>query len=33
MKRVSKDHYRVTFKPSEIVPDVDYRKPSEGNDA
>jgi hypothetical protein len=31
--RVSKDHYRVTFKPSVIVPDIDYRKPSEGNDA
>lgn len=31
--RVSKDHYRVTFKPSEIVPDIDYRAPSEGHDA
>lgn len=32
-KRVSKDHYRVTFKPSVIVPDVDSRETSEGHDA
>ena len=30
---VSKDHYRITFKPSEIVPDVDLRGTSEGHDA
>ena len=31
-KRVSKDHYRVSFKPSTIVPDIDYRETSEGVD-
>lgn len=30
--RVSKDHYRVVFKPSVIVPDIDYRGTSEGVD-
>lgn len=29
---VSKDHYRVVFKPSTIVPDIDYRETSEGVD-
>lgn len=29
---VSKDHYRVVFKPSTIVPDIDYRGTSEGVD-
>lgn len=32
-KRVSKDHYRVTFKPSVIVPDIDHRETSDGHDA
>jgi len=32
-KRVSKDHYRVTFKPSTIVPDIDRRKTSDGVDS
>lgn len=32
-KHVSKDHYRVTFKPSVIVPDIDLRETSEGHDA
>lgn len=31
--KVSKDHYRVTFKPSTIVPDIDYREPSDGVDS
>jgi hypothetical protein len=30
---VSKDHYRVTFKPSTIVPDIDHRETSEGVDS
>lgn len=30
--KVSKDHYRVTFKPSTIVPDFDVRGTSEGVD-
>lgn len=32
-KSVSKDHYRVTFKPTVIVPDINHRKPSEGHDS
>jgi hypothetical protein len=32
-KRVSKDHYRVTFKPSVIVPDIDFRSTSDGVDS
>jgi len=32
-KHVSKDHYRVVFKPSVIVPDIDLRKTSEGHDS
>lgn len=31
-KRVSKDHYRVVFKPSVIIPDIDVRKTSDGVD-
>lgn len=31
--RVSKDHYRVTFKPSTIVPDIDHRETSDGVDS
>lgn len=31
--RVSKDHYRVTFKPSSIVPDIDHRETSDGVDS
>jgi hypothetical protein len=30
--KVSKDHYRVIFKPSTIIPDIDYRETSEGVD-
>lgn len=31
--KVSKDHYRITFKPSSVIPDIDRRETSDGVDS